>query len=121
MMKDDRVQALQLTEYRTVVARNWYEGAILCLQQSRFMTIPRLATVQTVAVLGMCFLHFGDGEVASHLWSCAIRVAQRLGLGTMHSDPSIELGLESQRRLWWTLIIVEWSSLSPIDLVKGHH
>lgn len=75
------------------------------------MTVARLETVQTIAVLGMCFFHFGDGEVASHLWSCAIRIAQRLGLGTMHSDPSVELSLESQRRLWWTLIIVEWSSL----------
>lgn len=128
MMSDEEVHLLHLTrgkssqscrslrhaisdgavrEY-TDAARHWYDGAILCLQKADFMRIPLLGTVQTIAILGMCYNHFGDGELGSHMWSCGIRVAQRLDLDKSSANSSLPMSLHGQRRLWWTLMICEW-------------
>lgn len=89
--------------------RNWYEAALLCLNRADFMRKNNVRTVQTIAILGMCVYNFGDSELNNHLWSCAIRIAQALGLDGSRSDSAcMPLSKEAQRRLWWTLVICEW-------------
>jgi len=67
-------------------------------------------TVQIIAVLGICFNTLGEYKLYKNLWSCAIRIAQRLGM-----DKPIVTNLtirpELCRRLWWTLILCEWFDL----------
>ncbi|UQC81504.1 uncharacterized protein CLUP02_06990 [Colletotrichum lupini] len=89
--------------------QQWYRTAMFCLEEADYMRSSTIRPVQAIAVLGMCFHNFGDSDLYRHLWSCAIRIAQNLGLdGTQAPRPPTELGLEAQRRLWWTLIICEW-------------
>jgi hypothetical protein len=72
------------------------------------MRRPRLETVQAITILGMCYNHFGDGELNSHMWSAGIRVAQRLNMDRRGSNPNLSMSIHGQRRLWWTLVICEW-------------
>ncbi|KAF3800101.1 hypothetical protein GCG54_00015480 [Colletotrichum gloeosporioides] len=76
---------------------------------SLYFGVITIRIVQAVAVLGMCFYNFGDSELSRHLWSCAIRTAQTLGLdGSRGGDVPTEMSQEAQHRLWWTLVICEW-------------
>lgn len=87
----------------------WYNAAIFCLQSADFMKIPNIRSVQAIAVLGMCFNIWGDSDLGQHMWSCALRIAQRLGLDSTYSEiAGVCLNEETQHRLWWTLVICEW-------------
>ncbi|KAH6889333.1 hypothetical protein B0T10DRAFT_487782 [Thelonectria olida] len=109
MADEDETLRLHLPGHHDELLHNWYEAALLCLNHSDFMRQRNVRTVQAIAILGMCFYNFGDSELNAHLWSCAIRIAQSLGLDGSRSDqPSIPLTKEAQRRLWWTLVICEW-------------
>lgn len=91
------------------ILENWYEAALFCLGQSELMRTNNIRVVQAVAVLGICFYNFGDAELSQHLWNCAIRIAQNLGLdGSRPGRIPKEIGQEAQCRLWWTLMICEW-------------
>lgn len=68
------------------VIQHWYESALFCMYRADFMRTPQTRIVQAVAVLGMCFYNFGDSELSGHLWSCAIRNAQTLGLDGSRGD-----------------------------------
>lgn len=94
------------------LCRNWYDAAIFCLYRAEFMRVPHICTVQSIAILGMCFNILGDVDLYQHLWSIAIRVAQRLGLNTPSSQKAGALTPEAQHRLWWTLTICEWCVLT---------
>ena len=87
---------------------NWYDAAIFCLHRADFMRVPHICTVQSIAILGMCFNSFGDADFSLHLWNIAIRTAQRLDLNTPFSQLAGHLTPEAQHRLWWTLTICEW-------------
>jgi hypothetical protein len=87
----------------------WYNAAIFCLYRADFMRISSIRSVQAIAVLGICFNNFGDSDLGQHMWSCAIRIAQKIGLDTPYSELAGQyLGGEAQHRLWWTLVICEW-------------
>ena len=72
------------------------------------MRKPNMRMVQAVAILGMCFNNFGDPDLCSNMWSCAMRTAQKLEMDNPKSEQNLLLSPEGQRRLWWTLIICEW-------------
>ncbi|KAL5337423.1 hypothetical protein BJX70DRAFT_246253 [Aspergillus crustosus] len=94
------------------VSRNWYDASIFSLSRADFMRMASIRTVQAVAVLGMCFNNWGDMELGQHMWSCALRIAQRIGLNTPYSQAAgLVLSAEAQHRLWWTLVICEWMNL----------
>lgn len=78
------------------------------LHRADYMRRYDIRSVQTIAVLGICFNNMGDCNLYETLWPCAIRIAENLG---MHQHPNSvrpELDREWCRRLWWTLIICEW-------------
>ncbi|KAH6989168.1 hypothetical protein BKA56DRAFT_542552 [Ilyonectria sp. MPI-CAGE-AT-0026] len=109
MADEDYALELNLPGDPQRLLRNWYEAALLCLNRADFMRKNNVRTVQTIAILGMCVYNFGDSELNNHLWSCAIRIAQALGLDGSRSDSAcMPLSKEAQRRLWWTLVICEW-------------
>ncbi|KAL4876920.1 hypothetical protein BJY04DRAFT_222596 [Aspergillus karnatakaensis] len=90
-------------------SRNWYDASIFCLYRADFLRIPHIRTIQAVAVLGMCFNNWGDTELGQHMWDCALRVGQRIGLNTPFSHVAGPfLSAETQHRLWWTLVICDW-------------
>ncbi|KAF9874294.1 nucleus protein [Colletotrichum karsti] len=92
-----------------MILRKWYESALFFLNESEFMRRNDIRVVQAIAILGMCFYNFGDSELSCHLWSCAIRIAQALGLDGSHTENACtDMSLEAKRRLWWTLVICEW-------------
>jgi hypothetical protein len=87
----------------------WYNAALFCLHCADFMRIPSVRSLQATAVLGICFNNFGDSDLGQHMWSCAIRIAKKIGLDTPYSELAGQyLGQEAQHRLWWTLVICEW-------------
>ncbi|KAM5349846.1 hypothetical protein ACJ41O_006351 [Fusarium nematophilum] len=60
----------------------------------------------------MSFNNRGDSELGQHLWSSALRIAQRIRLNTPCSQTAEPyLSTEGQHRLWWTLVICEWLNL----------
>ncbi|KXH27580.1 hypothetical protein CSAL01_00747 [Colletotrichum salicis] len=107
------------------ILQQWYKTALFCLEETDYMRTSTIRPVQAIAVLGMCFDNFGDSGLYRHLWSCAIRIARKLGLDGSHTThPTSKLGLEAQRRLWWTLIICEWLAVPyyvPQIGVAGRH
>ncbi|KAF2832853.1 hypothetical protein CC86DRAFT_277466 [Ophiobolus disseminans] len=114
MMDDDEAEKLTLHEpfEHQVLSQIWYNTAIFCLHRTDFMRVPNIRCVQAIAILGICFNNFGDSDLGQHMWSCALRIAQRIGLDTPYSElAGKHLGEESQHRLWWTLVICEWLSL----------
>ncbi|KAG7039703.1 C6 zinc finger domain containing protein [Colletotrichum scovillei] len=109
MMDDKEAREILPAGDLESMLQQWYKTALFCLEEADYMRSSTIRPVQAIAVLGMCFHNFGDSGLYRHLWSCAIRIARILGLdGTRSPHPPTELGLEAQRRLWWTLIICEW-------------
>jgi len=86
----------------------WYDTALFYLNQADYMRRYDVRSVQAIAVLGMCFNNFGDCNLYEILWTCAIRIAQKLGMHKAHNDIRPELNQEWCRRLWWTLVICDW-------------
>ncbi|KZL80790.1 nucleus protein [Colletotrichum incanum] len=109
MMDDQEARKIIPEGDHQELLREWYEAAVFCLEQADFMRKNDIRSVQAIAILGMCFYNFGDSGLARHLWSCAIRTAQDLGLdGSGTKRAAAELSQEAQCRLWWTLVICEW-------------
>ncbi|OHE98579.1 hypothetical protein CORC01_06030 [Colletotrichum orchidophilum] len=109
MMEDEEAREILPTGDLENILRQWYKAALFCLEEADYMRTSTVRPVQAIAVLGMCFHNFGDSGLYRHLWSCAIRIARNLGLdGSRATNPCSELGVEAQRRLWWTLVICEW-------------
>lgn len=67
-----------------------------------------IRAVQTIVILGMCFLNFGDVDLYKTLRSCAIRIAQNLGIDRRQIPEGTPMDPENCHRMWWTLVIVEW-------------
>ena len=95
------------------LCRHWYDAALFCLHEAQFMRKANIRSVQAIAILGMCFNNFGDPDLGNHMWSCAIRTAQKLGIDNPDSQKTLPLSSEGQRRLWWTLVICEWYTFDP--------
>ncbi|PVI00134.1 hypothetical protein DM02DRAFT_593251 [Periconia macrospinosa] len=94
------------------LSRNWYDAAIFCLHRADFMRVASIRSVQAIAILGMSFNNWGDLNLGQHMWGCALRIAQQLGLNTMYSEQAEKcLSEEGQHRLWWTLVICDWLNL----------
>ncbi|KAL3295570.1 C6 zinc finger domain containing protein [Colletotrichum asianum] len=109
MMDDEEACLILPGKNHKRFLQDWYESALFCMYRADFMRTTQIHIVQAVAVLGMCFYNFGDSELSRHLWSCAIRTAQTLGLdGSRGDDVPTEMSQEAQHRLWWTLVICEW-------------
>ncbi|GJC80376.1 hypothetical protein ColLi_03214 [Colletotrichum liriopes] len=100
--------------------RDWYEAAVFCLEQADFMRRNDVRCVQAIAILGMCFYNFGDSGLARHLWGCAIRIAQDLGLdGSGATRAAAELGREAQC-LPYHVPQVEWGDFDvPLPSVAS--
>ncbi|KAH9867107.1 hypothetical protein IAQ61_007699 [Plenodomus lingam] len=114
MMDDDEAEELTLQEPfgHQMLSQIWYDAAIFCLHRADFMRVPHIRSVQAIAVLGICFNNFGNSNLGQHMWSCALRIAQRIHLDTPYSHLAAKnLSKEAQHRLWWTLVICEWLSL----------
>ena len=91
------------------LSRNWYNAALFCLDQAKFMQAPSIRSVQAIAILGICSNNFGESDSGNYLWGCAILIAKTIGLDSPVSKAPVEqLSEEGQHRLWWTLVICEW-------------
>ncbi|KAI8649210.1 Zn(2)-C6 fungal-type domain-containing protein [Fusarium keratoplasticum] len=115
MMDDAEAENLPLPDgiNHQEASANWYHAAIFCLHKADFMRIPSIRSVQAIAILGISFNNRGDSELGEHLWSSTIRIAQRIGLDQGYSEMASScLSAEGQHRLWWTLVICDWLTLS---------
>ena len=59
----------------------WYDTALHYLDQADFMQKTDLVVVQAIAVLGVVATNIGDAARHSHLWACALRIAEELKIG----------------------------------------
>lgn len=90
--------------------RKWYDSAIFYLHRAQFLRVPDLRTVQSIAILTNVFKISGDFTLYQTMLPIAIRTAQILKI-----NHEVELATrdvieqEVCRRVWWTLVICEWS------------
>lgn len=102
--------------------RRWYDAALFCLNEAEYMRKPSMRTVQTIAILGICFDNVGDHDLRQTMWAVAIRIALRLNL----NDPEkmaapLPMPVEQCIRLWWTIVIYDWDPVPGyIPLVPEH-
>ncbi len=90
--------------------RKWYDTAIFFLEKADYLRVPTLKTVQTIAILGIVFNNVGEFHFHANLWAVAIRIAQTIKIDderSLAARPAVER--EVCRRVWWTLIICDWS------------
>jgi hypothetical protein len=81
------------------------------LHRADFMSHFRLETVQTIAILGMSFFNFGNHNLNTTMWACAVSIATSIGLNRDEAeDGTLLRGLskEGRCRLWWTIVICQW-------------
>ncbi|KAF4462776.1 hypothetical protein FALBO_10426 [Fusarium albosuccineum] len=115
MMDDAEAENLPLPDGErfcplTPASTDWYSVANRLHSTRRFGKLgPSIRSVQAIAVLGISFNNRGDSELGQHLWSAAIRIAQKIGLDRGYSEMASScLSAEGQHRLWWTLVICDW-------------
>lgn len=91
--------------------QNWYDSALFFLNESQFLRVLDIHNIQTIVILGTCFINFGDFNLYYHLWGCALRMAQALGLDLppeeMTGQANVEQG-QLGRRLWRSLVTNDW-------------
>jgi hypothetical protein len=104
------------------ISQIWYEAALIELSHSKFLSKPRLSTVQTLAILNLLHRNFGESHREYFLLGLAINTARILGLDHLKKESvdfdgaTTYLGgnaggrsdRELGRRLWWTLVICDW-------------
>lgn len=101
--------------------QNWFDTSIFCLQQAEFMRRWDIKSVQAIAVLGVLFVTLGEYHLYLTMWTCALRIAQKLGLDRPQEGSQVSnMSKEGQLRLWWTLIICEWYNIIILSDVPGH-
>lgn len=94
---------------RDVLLRNWYDAALYFLDLGDFMQRLDILSVRAIAILGIIATTVGDTNRHANLWSCGIRIAQQLGLGSEKANIEEDvIQREARRRLWWTLVVCEW-------------
>ncbi|KAF7177665.1 hypothetical protein CNMCM7691_006026 [Aspergillus felis] len=130
-MSDEDTSSLNLplvepSPYPFLVSYHWYCAAFLQLEYSDAMGIPQLHVVQVAAILTLCHSHFGQRYRDINLSSLAHNTARALQMHRLGSESSYpksleripewadETGRELGRRLWWTLVICDWSSVSRL-------
>lgn len=79
------------------------------MNQTDFLRVPQLRTIQTIITLQGAFIHFGEFNLFSNLWSCAVRISYQLGINRdIPSDHGTALQSQYRRRIFWSLIICDW-------------
>lgn len=107
-------------EDSTALSQMWYRVATAELTRSDFLGVPRLCTIQTIAVLTLVDKNFGESDRAAHMMAVAISMARNLQMHLLSSERDNTIPdyrrvewrkLEDRhlgRRLWWTLVICDW-------------
>ncbi|KAF2158416.1 hypothetical protein M409DRAFT_38257 [Zasmidium cellare ATCC 36951] len=106
LMTDAEAERCILPHANVVATQqNWYDSALFFLHESQFLRNLHIRNVQTIVILGTCFINFGDFNLYYHLWGCALRMGQALGLQNPNQRPDMSnIGV----RLWWSLVMNDW-------------
>ncbi|KAG9527593.1 Bromodomain-containing protein, partial [Aureobasidium melanogenum] len=103
--KQAETMELPIADHPTLF-RRWYDAALFCLDEAEYMRKPSVRTVQTIAVLGICFDNVGDHDLRQTMWAVAIRIALRLNLNHPEKMAApLPMPVEQCIRLWWTIAI----------------
>jgi hypothetical protein len=103
--KQAETMELPIADHITLF-RRWYDAALFCLDEAEYMRKPSVRTVQTIAVLGICFDNVGDHDLRQTMWAVAIRIALRLNLNHPEKMAApLPMPVEQCIRLWWTIAI----------------
>ncbi|KAJ5338928.1 hypothetical protein N7452_005656 [Penicillium brevicompactum] len=96
----------------SVLRENWYDAALYFLHRADFLRLLDVRNIQTISILGTVFSNFGDLNLYYNLLGCAIRIGESLGINNdyTHFSPILP-DLQSQRHLWWSLVILDWLNL----------
>lgn len=119
--KQAEAMELPLADHPTLF-RRWYDAALFCLDEAEYMRKPSVQTVQTIAILGICFDNVGDHDLQETMWAVAIRIALKLNLN--HPEKmaaALPMPVEQCIRLWWTIVIYDRVPVPGyISLVPEH-
>ncbi|KAH0363163.1 hypothetical protein KCU65_g7545, partial [Aureobasidium melanogenum] len=122
-MSEKQVETMELpiADHPTLF-RRWYDAALFCLDEAECMRKPSVRTVQTIAILGICFDNVGDHDLRQTMWAVAIRIALRLNLNYPEKMAApLPMSVEQCIRLWWTIVIQDWDPVpGHIPLVPDH-
>lgn len=108
--------------------QNWYDSALFFLNESQFLRVLDIHNIQTIVILGTCFINFGDFNLYYHLWGCALRMAQALELDHTRDGMAGQADTKRNqldRRLWWSLVTNDWlqmplqASHSGVDFLSA--
>ncbi|RAH69924.1 fungal specific transcription factor domain-containing protein [Aspergillus aculeatinus CBS 121060] len=101
-----------MTERVAFLRENWYDAALYFLHQADFLRLLDVRNIQTISILGTVFSNFGDLNLYYNLLGCAVRIGESLGINNDYTHHSGVLpDLESQRSLWWSLVILDWLNI----------
>lgn len=99
----------------------WYWAALQDLDDNDFMGRPTLSTIQAIAILTMVNSSFGQNSREWMLMSVAVNMARMLHMHRLGSEQTLSPSIAKLpqwrtvekrnlgRRLWWTLVICDWS------------
>lgn len=101
-----------MADKTALLRENWYDSALYFLHQADFLRLLDVRNIQTISILGAVFSNFGDLNLYYNLLGCAVRIAESLGINNDYTHfTGILPDLRSQRRLWWSLVVLDWLNL----------
>lgn len=93
----------------------YLRASLECLHRAEYMKYPDIRTVQAFCVLSLSFNQLNSRYLQDCLSLTAIYVCQTLGLDNIkdeedegNQERSTTLDKEVCRRIWWTVVIIDW-------------
>ncbi|KAH8655449.1 hypothetical protein BX600DRAFT_552817 [Xylariales sp. PMI_506] len=114
-MTDEEATRAGIDQYggAATVLTNWFDAAYYFLQRGDFLRKPDIRNVEAIAVIGVSSSHFGEFILYYHLWSCAVRTCQLLGINSEPGSANLSPAERQHRKsLWWTFVVDDWLSSS---------
>ncbi|RAH51386.1 Zn(II)2Cys6 transcription factor [Aspergillus brunneoviolaceus CBS 621.78] len=121
---------MSLSRMTTQLCRIWCDAAVKELEHADYVSKPSVLTVQALTILNIVHKNLGQSSREYILHGLAVNVARLVGLDRLgegceipHSlrDTQADTPVNVYRRLWWTLVIVDWMTVwsRPISIHPG--
>ncbi|PYH47362.1 Zn(II)2Cys6 transcription factor [Aspergillus saccharolyticus JOP 1030-1] len=120
-----------LSRMTTQLCRVWCEASLRELEYADYTSKPRITTVQALTILNIIHKNLGQSSREYILHGLAVNTARLIGIDRLSEgceipplllrDTRTTTHLNVYRRLWWTLVIVDWMTVwsRPISIHPG--
>ncbi|RAH82754.1 hypothetical protein BO86DRAFT_360607 [Aspergillus japonicus CBS 114.51] len=121
---------MSLSRMTTQLCRIWCDAAVKELEHADYVSKPSVLTVQALTILNIVHKNLGQSSREYILHGLAVNVARLVGLDRLGEgceiphllrDTQAHTPINVYRRLWWTLVIVDWMTVwsRPISIHPG--